>query len=118
MSDKVEIIARLVHEAVRAYQIVLSESPSAAWDQARDWERSPTMAGVRCRIDNPNAPASRQHDQWMTERVGAGWKLGSVKDATLKIHPCLIPHAMLSETERRKDQLFAVVVRALIDPIA
>ena len=117
MTDKLEIVARVVHEAIRAYQTALGESPAAAWDKAREWERTSTITGVRFRMENPNTPPSHQHNQWMSEKLANGWTYGPVKDPSLKTHPSLVPYAQLPETERRKDQLFAVIVRVLVDPM-
>jgi RyR domain len=116
--NRILIVARTVHEAIRAYQVCLGEPPSAAWDDAQEWERSATFAGVKFRMENPAAPASAQHEQWMQEKIASGWTLGPVKDPVKKTHPSLVPYRKLSETERRKDMLFAAVVRALTDPIS
>ena len=112
-SQRIEICARVVHEAMRAYKIGLGQDVLPVWDKASADIRASTIAGIQFRLKNPDAPLSAQHDQWMAERVAAGWRKGKVKDAKLKTHPSLIPYEKLPETERRKDALIAQVVNAL-----
>lgn len=114
----IESIARVVHETIRAYQSALGETASPAWKAATEAERAATLAGIRYRIRNLDAPASAQHKQWMDEKIASGWTRGSVKDETKKTHPSLAPFHELSETEQRKDMLFVAVVRALVGDIA
>ena len=116
MTD-LSVIARVVHEAIRAFQQGLGEPAAEPWDKAEAWQRESTLAGVRFRIENPDAPPSAQHDQWAEEKRAAGWIYGTVKDAGGKTHPSLVPFDALPESERRKDALFAAIVRALSDRI-
>jgi hypothetical protein len=116
-SSDVEAIARVVHEAIRAYQMALGEAAAAPWDGAEGWQRSSTIEGVKFRIANPDAPFSAQHDQWMAEKRAAGWSYGPVKDGKKKTHPSLVPYTELPETERRKDALFQAVIDALTRPL-
>lgn len=112
-----DLIARVVHEAMRAYQLALGERAARPWDDADDWERAATVAGVRFRLANPGADGSAQHAQWLEEKRKAGWILGAVKDPVKKTHPSLVPYRELPQTERRKDALFAAVVRSLTDAL-
>ncbi len=113
MKPDVEAIARIVHAAIRAYQLALGEAAAARWEEAEPWQRESTIEGVKFRLDHPGAPISAQHDQWMAEKQAAGWRYGAVKDAQKKTHPALVPFTELSETERRKDALFQAVIDAL-----
>lgn len=45
-----------------------------------------------------------EHDRWMAERRGSGWRYGSPRDDARKLHPSLIPWAELPESEREKDR--------------
>lgn len=42
--------------------------------------------------DNPDAPASAQHDSWLEEKQRDGWIWGDTKDADKKTHPCIVPY--------------------------
>jgi hypothetical protein len=109
----IETVARVVHEALRAYRAALGEEALPPWTRAPAWMRQSTIDGIRFRLDHPDAPPSAQHDRWMAEKRAAGWKHGPTKDAAKKTHPMLTPYRALPETERRKDMLFAAVVDAL-----
>jgi hypothetical protein len=111
-----EHIARVVHEAVRAFQTALGEAAAAPWDSAEDWQRQSTREAIAFQIANPSAPPSAEHDRWMAERLRDGWVFGPVKDASAKTHPLLIPYAQLSDAQRRKDALIKAIVSALSRP--
>lgn len=83
------------------------------WGLAEDWQRESAIAGVKFALDNPNAPASAQHDAWSADKRAAGWTYGPVKDATAKTHPCLVAFEDLPPEQQAKDWLFKATVRAL-----
>ena len=113
---EVEIIARVAHEAVRAYKKALGEEEIPGWDEAPDWMHESTLTAVRDRLADPDAPPSAQHEAWMAEKHAAGWRHGLVNDPAAKTHPMMVPHEELPDTERRKDTLIQAVVDALIRP--
>lgn len=43
---------------------------------------------------------------------------GPEKDAIRKTHPCLVGYLSLPEAQRRKDDIFGAVVRALGDALS
>jgi len=105
-------ISYVCYEANRAFCIGLGEPPDVeATNMGAVFDA--ISAGVRFRLEHPYAPASAQHNQWCADKRAAGWTLGAVKDAVLKTHPDLRPYAELPEATRRKDALFAAIVRAL-----
>ena len=110
-----ETIVRVVHEALRAFKAANGEPPLPAWSQAPKWMIKSTVEGVRFRVENPGAPPSAQHDQWMQEKVATGWTYGPVRDDAAKLHPMIVPYAQLPDSEKRKDHLFAAVVCSLTD---
>jgi ryanodine receptor 2 len=52
--------------------------------------------------------AENAHDLWAAERVRQGWSWGPKRDDALKKHPCLIPYADLSESEKEFDRQTAM----------
>lgn len=108
-----ELVARVMHEAVRAFQSANNQSPSPHWNKAPKWMKKASIEAVEFRISNPNASAADQHDQWSEEKKHAGWKFGSSKDAEEKTHPLLIPYEELPFIERQKDALVASIITAL-----
>jgi hypothetical protein len=47
--------------------------------------------------------ARAEHERWINERTGAGWRLGP-RNNRRKRHPSLVPWGDLSEHEREKDR--------------
>jgi len=106
-------IARVMHEAVRAWQKENGQEPAPPWSRAPQWMKTASYDGVVWRVNNPNAKASAQHDQWLSQKKKEGWKFGRVKDGVKKTHPLMVPYAKLPEFERRKDALVGAVVDSL-----
>lgn len=106
-------IARVVHEAVRAFQAANDQPPAPPWSRAPKWMKTATAEAIAFRLAHPGAGPSAQHDQWMAEKVAAGWKRGKVKDGARKTHPLLVPYSALPLVERQKDALVAAVIDSL-----
>lgn len=111
--QRVEMIARVCHEANRAYCLGLGDHSQVPWDEAPEWQRESAHKGVAFNIANPDAPASASHDSWLEEKRATGWKHGPVKDADKKEHPCFVPYEQLPEDQQYKDHLFKAIVAAL-----
>ena len=108
-----EQIARVCHEANRAYCLAIGDDTQKPWSEAEEWQRESAVNGVVYALSHPDAPNSAQHDSWMKDKVDAGWSYGLVKDSFLKTHPCIVPYDDLPIEQRRKDALFKAVVKAL-----
>jgi hypothetical protein len=106
-------IARVMHEAVRAWQKENAQDPAPPWSRAPQWMKTASYDAVVWRIKNPKAKASAQHDQWLAQKKKEGWKFGKMKDSAKKTHPMMIPYAELPDFERRKDALVGAVVDSL-----
>lgn len=109
---KAEQIAPVVHEAIRAYQKVLGQKVSPPWDEAT-WEKDSTLEAVNFALADPTP--GQQHNQWMEERLAAGWTWGPEKDNDAKTNPALVPFEELPPSEQAKDTLLIVITRALKD---
>jgi hypothetical protein len=112
-----EAIARICHEANRAWCKVNGDDSQVPWDEAPDWQRSSAVNGVLFVLENPRAGDSAQHDNWAFEKARDGWVYGEIKDPVAKTHPCLVPFEMLPAHQQRKDRLFRAIVRALTRPV-
>ncbi len=106
-------IARVCHEANRAYCATLGDMSQKPWDEAPEWARESAIKGVRFIRENPSAGPGASHDSWLQEKEATGWKWGPKKCADLKEHPCCVPYDELPKEQRLKDHLFGAVVRAL-----
>jgi hypothetical protein len=51
-----------------------------------------------------------RHNNWMKEKIADGWVYGPQKNVELKTHHCLMPYSELSESQRKKDEIFLHVV--------
>jgi hypothetical protein len=107
----VDGIARVCHEANRAYCQALGDHTQVPWDDAPEWQRDSARVGVLKAIEG--ATSEQLHESWMAQKVADGWTHGAVKDADAKTHPCMVSYHELPPAQRRKDALFGAVVAAL-----
>lgn len=113
-ADWIEAVARVAHEANRAYCAIVGDDSQPSWASAPDWQRDSAIDGVRFHVENPLANPIDSHANWMRMKEAEGWVYGPVKDAEAKTHPCMVEYHELPIEQRRKDSLFIGVVRALI----
>ena len=59
--------------------------------------------------------ARHEHDRWVAERTGQGWRLGD-RDDDAKRHPDLIPWERLSEESKNKDREAVRNLPTIYDP--
>lgn len=111
--EEAQSIARVCHEANRAYCASIGDASQVAWDDAPQWQRDSAVNGVIFCLANPDAPPSANHDSWLAEKERAGWRYGPVKDAEAKTHPCFVTYDQLPIEQQKKDALFKAVVAAL-----
>jgi hypothetical protein len=109
----IEQIARICHEANASLCNSLGDHSQTSWDEAPEWQRESAITGVQFCIDNPDAPASANHESWSAQKIADGWVYGEVKDADAKTHPCLVAFDQLPPEQQAKDYLFKAVVSAL-----
>src|SRR5215217_8043745 len=105
-------IARLCHEANRAYCLALGDTSQLPWDEAQPWQRDSAVKGVEFILGNPEASPAASHESWLEEKRATGWKYGPVKDTEAKTHPCFVPYDELPIEQRAKDYIFGAIVRA------
>lgn len=113
MQNLVEDIARVCHEANRAYCIALGDDSQLPWDDAPGWQKESAIKGVRFILDNDNATPADSHNSWMLEKARDGWVYGEVKDPEKKTHPCFVPYEQLPVEQRAKDHIFGAIVRRM-----
>lgn len=106
-------IARVCHEANRAYCKALGDESQLPWEAAPEWQRTSAVNGVRFILANDGAPPSASHDSWLKEKVSQGWVYGEVKDPVAKTHPCCVPYDELPVEQKAKDYIFGAIVRSL-----
>lgn len=110
----IEQIARVTHEANRAYCASIGDFSQLSWDEAPHWQKDSAIAGVQAVIDGTATNAEQQHENWLEHKRRDGWVYGPVKDPEAKTHPCMVPYDQLPPEQQAKDHLFRAVIRALI----
>lgn len=109
----VTAVARVCHEANRAYCATLGDHTQPSWDDAPEWQKVSAIAGVEFCLANPDAPPSANHDSWLKQKLADGWIYGAEKNPAAKTHPCIVPFEELPHTQRLKDHLFKSIVAGL-----
>lgn len=111
--DMVYGIAKVCHEANRAFRSVMGQDPGPTWTQCTPEQQRITMLGVEFMLSDDRIAAADLHQNWVDDMTAQGWTHGPVKDTALKQHPCLVEYHELPAHEQYKDRLFASTVRAL-----
>ena len=110
----VEIIARICHEANKAYCESMEDFSQLPWDEAPEWQKNSAFNGVLFHMEHPDALPSASHESWLAEKKADGWKYGPIKDADKKEHPCFVPFEDLPFNQQMKDVIFGGICKALI----
>ena len=105
-------IARIAHEANRAYCRTIGDRSQPPWDDAPEWQRDSAVAGVEATLADPDRTPEESHAGWMAQKQKDGWRYGHTKDPENKRHPCMVPYDELPADQRTKDHIFVAVVRA------
>ena len=109
----IEAIAKVCHEANRAWCRANQDFCQEKWEETEAWQRDAAIKGVMFLLQNPGAVAADVHNEWMSKKLTEGWVHGKEKDVAKKIHPCLLPFNDLPLFEQKKDFLFQAIVNAL-----
>lgn len=108
-------IAKVCHEANRAYCQALGDNSQPPWGNAPDWQKASAVAGVKFHKSNPDAGPEASHESWMAQKVADGWTYGENKDPDAKTHPCIVPFDQLPREQQAKDFIFRAIVHAMLD---
>ena len=100
-----EQIARVAHEANRAYCQALGDNSQPTWEDAPQWQKDSAMLGVKLHTENQNAGAQASHESWMAQKLAEGWEYGPTKDPEAKRHPCIVSFDALPVEQQAKDYL-------------
>ncbi len=97
----------------KAYCESLGDNSQLSWILSPPWQIESSIAGVKFRLKNPHGTPEETHQNWIRDRIKAGWKYSSIKDPEKKEHPNLVPWDNLPELQRVKDVLFVGIVDCL-----
>lgn len=114
-----DLIARVAHEANRAFCISIGDHSQPSWEAAPDWQKESAVNGVCFHLNELEAgrepsPAA-SHEKWMQDKFADGWRWGPRKDPEKKEHPCMKPYHELPREQRSKDFIFAGIAKAFFD---
>lgn len=112
-----EQLAKVCHQANKAYCEVIGDKSQVNWEEAPEWQRQSAISGVRFHLKEDRQP-SDSHENWMKEKLADGWVFGEVKDAVKKTHPCIVAYEKLSPLQQNKDILFLNIVKAFKGQVA
>ena len=113
--EQAEQIAKVCHEANRAYCESIDDMSQPSWDDAPGWQISSAITGAYFHANNPNEGTSDSHDSWMQQKIDEGWVYGKTKEPEAKTHHCIVPYEQLPLEQRMKDYIFRGIVHSMID---
>lgn len=112
---KIIDLAKICHQANKAYCETIGDDSQVNWEDAPDWQKSSAIKGVKFHLDNPDAGPSASHNSWLKEKIDAGWVYGKIKDPIKKTHHCIVPYKELPREQQLKDFLFINIIFTLRD---
>lgn len=115
--DDLLAIAQVCHEANRALCMTQGDMSQPPWTDAPEWQKESALNGVQFHYEHPDAKPEHSHENWLAEKLAAGWKYGPVKDPDKLEHPCCVPFEELPYPQQAKDRLFIAICHALIPGI-
>jgi len=132
MDEVTDELARTIHSAY-----VNTQMPFVTWKElnedmkdANRWQAdhlSIKLRAIGCDGDDlsPLDKAERnpevferlsemEHRRWMAERLMDGWRYGTERDNSRKIHNLIVPYEQLSDAEKNKDKDMVQNIRNLV----
>ena len=118
MTISVEAVARICHEANKAYCLGIDDRSQVSWEVAPKWQQDSAIKGVEFNYLNPDSTPEDSHKSWLAVKEADGWAYAELKDPVAKTHPCFVPYDKLPEDQRLKDHIFKAIVDTLRPYIA
>lgn len=109
----VEDIARVCHEANRAFCKCIGDDSQLPWESAPEWQRTSAINGVRAHLATGGLSPEESHNSWLAEKQRNGWTYGPKKDPEKKEHPCCVPYSHLTTEHKAKDYIFGALVATI-----
>lgn len=107
-------IAKVCHDANRAYCATLGDYSQRLWEDCPQWQKDSAVAGVKLHAENEYSSAQDSHEAWYQHKLADGWIYGPMKNEEKKEHPCMVSFYELPPEQQAKDFLFHGIVHALV----
>lgn len=114
---QIKHIAKICHQANKAYCEALGDNSQLDWEEAPEWQRNAIIKGVEFCLANPLVDPSLNHFAWFKNKEAEGWKYGPVKDVEKKEHPCMVDYHELPISQQLKDTLIKNIVLAFLPSV-
>ena len=111
-----EQIARICHEANRAYCRAIGDYSHQPWLYTPPEIQASVINGVEAKMANPSMTPRQSHENWLRFKERQGWVYGPEKDLEARTHPCVLPYDQLPEADRVKDELFTAIIGVFVKP--
>jgi hypothetical protein len=108
---RIEDVARVCHEANRAFCQTIGDASQLPWEEAPEWQKASAVASVQFTLGNLAFEIFVVHP--FIVLCGRRRINGPVKDADKNTHPCLVPYEELPIEQQIKDHLFRSVAKSL-----
>ena len=109
---KTRDIARVCHEALRAYSIVIFDYSNRPWEDTDEDSRQFLIDLVEVIIKNPSSSPRSVHGIWSSELLSKGWVYGPTPSKTKHKHPQLIGFDDLHDEDVKRYALLIGIVRS------
>ena len=80
MFDDIEHIAKVCHEANKAFCESMGDFSQVGWNRIPKWQHDSIVEGVVFILSNPGAGPEASHNAWMEHKFENGWVYGPIKD--------------------------------------
>lgn len=110
---KTEDLAKICHEANRAYCETQGDYSQVSWESAPYWQQNSCIDGVMTLLSHPDKTPEEMHENWVEFKKRDGWTYAEEKNSELKTHPCLVDYKDLPEMQKVKDVIFKSIVNGI-----
>jgi len=111
MSNLNERRAEFVYNGARLAAIA-SKAPivPVQWSEREEPFKKQFLAVIERQCGEQRSMSPEElHGSWMQSYLSMGWVYGEVYDWKKKVHPDLVPYALLGQLERDKDAVFVAL---------
>jgi hypothetical protein len=109
-------IARVCHEAVRAYARAMGDFSYDPWDLAAKWRHAVTLNAVTYAIVHDHPGPEAVHGNWVRFMEEQGWSFGVARDDGRKKHYLMRAYEVLPTHHQAKFHIFCAIVHAMCRP--